>query len=140
MRKINEEINLGETREGKWEDSLALAPVFPPFFPRRFSRLRCNSLYHLNIAVYYLYSWNRLSSSSWLFKLPVVPERAAVSMSLFQSLFCLSVYLFIYLSLLAGGLTTCAIFLKLFRKRISCVSVLMICSLYSIFDKIFLVR
>lgn len=32
-RKINEEKKLGETREGKWEDSLALAPVFPPFFP-----------------------------------------------------------------------------------------------------------
>ena len=119
-------------------------PSLPSFFSRRFSRLRCNSLYHLNIAVYYLYSWNRLSSSSWLFKLPVVPMRAAVSMSLFQSLFCLFVhlfiYLFIYLSLLAGGLPTCAIFLKLFRKRISCVSVLMICSLYFIFDKIFLVR
>ena len=49
----------------------------PSLFPRRFSRLRCNSLYHLNIAVYYLYSWNRLSSSSWLFKLPVVPMRGS---------------------------------------------------------------
>ena len=72
-------------------------PSLPSFFPRRFSRLRCNSLYHLNIAVYYLYSWNRLSPSSWLFKLPVVPMRAAVSMSLFQSLFCLFVHSFIYL-------------------------------------------
>ena len=118
-------------------------PSLPSFFPRRFSRIRCNSLYHLNIAVYYLYSWNRLSSSSWLFKLPVVPMRGSCVDESFPVVILfvyLFIYLFIYLSLLAGGLPTCAIFLKLFRERISCVSVLMICSLYFIFEKIFLVR
>ena len=130
---------LGETREGKGEGSLALAPVLLPFSP-------VFPAYDLTRSTIWTprptictpgtgYHHRRGCLSSLL-----SPCGGAVPMSLFQSLFCLCVYLFIYLSLLAGGLPTCAIFLKLFRKRISCVSVLMICSLYFIFDKIFLVR